>query len=71
MKCREVTLNYERSQFDEVPLAKRLLMRLHLLYCQKCNRYIVDSKLIDKLIKSTPEAKLTRDEKEQLLTRLI
>lgn len=71
MKCREVTLNYEHSQFEALPLAKRLLMRLHLMYCKKCNRYIVDSKVLDKVFKKRQTAVLSSEEKEIILSRIL
>lgn len=71
MKCREVTLNYERSQFEELPLAKRLLMRLHLMYCEKCNRYIVDSKALDTVFKKNQRAVLSSEEKAIILSRIL
>ena len=37
--CREVTRLLASGQLEAAPLARRILVRLHLLLCDECGRY--------------------------------
>jgi hypothetical protein len=61
----------------KLPLRRRLLMRVHLLYCVWCRRYAAQLQFLRQAIKeippetlAAPMQNLSGEEKEQMRTRL-
>lgn len=50
-RCEQITLDYERSQFQALSVKNRLELRMHLGMCSKCRRYVKDSKKLDLWLK--------------------
>lgn len=50
-RCEQITLDYERGQFQTLSVKDRLQIQMHLGICSKCRRYIKDSKKMDLWLK--------------------
>ncbi len=50
-KCEQITLDFERSQFQTLSVKDRLQLQMHLSMCSKCRRYMKDSKKMDLWLK--------------------
>lgn len=47
-RCEQITLDYERSQFQQLSVKDRVELRMHLGICKNCRRYQKDSQKLDK-----------------------
>ena len=50
-KCEQITLLYERANFEELSEEDKLELEMHMNKCNKCNGYIEDSKKLDLWLK--------------------
>jgi flavin-dependent dehydrogenase len=46
-KCEQITLLYERANFEALSEKDREELEMHMNKCNKCNGYIEDSKTLD------------------------
>jgi hypothetical protein len=77
LNCREATRLISQSMDVKLPLHRRLMMRVHLLYCVWCRRYAAQLQFLRQATKelppetlAVPMQKLSSEEKEQMRTRL-
>lgn len=77
LNCREATRLISQSMDVKLPLRRRLLMRVHLLYCVWCRRYAVQLQFLRRATREVPPEtlmaplhKLSSEEKEQMRMRL-
>lgn len=66
--CKEATMLAEQQlQQQRLSFSQRMGLRLHLLYCIFCRRYVKQSRAIDKFLGDrTPQANITPDESVKL-----
>jgi hypothetical protein len=50
-RCEQITLDFERGNFQELSVKDRLEMKMHMAICTKCRRYAKDSKKMDLWLK--------------------
>lgn len=50
-RCEQITLDFERSQFQALSVKDRLGMKMHLGMCKKCRKYVKDSQKLDLWLK--------------------
>ena len=70
-KCEQITLLYERSNFEALSDEDKVELQMHRDKCTKCNGYIEDSKKLDQWLKEKFAqidviANFTPEEKQQL-----
>lgn len=70
-KCEQITLLYERANFEALSEEDKQELQMHMDKCTKCNGYIEDSKKLDKWLKEKFAeihiiAHFTLEEKEKL-----
>ena len=77
INCREATRLISQSLDVNLPWHRRLVLKLHLLYCLWCRRYAAQLRFLRQAARRfPPEAladstqKLTAEEKQQMCTRL-
>jgi hypothetical protein len=77
LNCREATRLISQSMDVKLPFHRRLMMRVHLLYCVWCRRYAAQLQFLRRATRelqpktlAAPLHKLSSEEKEQMRTRL-
>jgi exonuclease VII large subunit len=63
--CREVARLLSREQEAPLPWITRLRMKIHLRFCQLCQRYREQLQMVHRLVRGLAERE-ARDESEQL-----
>lgn len=72
-RCEQITLDYERSNFEALSVKNRLEIKMHLGMCRKCRRYVKDSKKMDLWLKRRFELadhSFSTDEKEAIKEKM-
>ncbi|MBS0031546.1 hypothetical protein ACTJJ0_31140 [Chitinophaga sp. 22321] len=66
--CKDATMLAEKQlQHQRLSLGQRIGLRLHLLFCIFCRRYVMQSRAIDKYLgNQTPQTEITPDESVKL-----
>jgi hypothetical protein len=77
LNCREATRLISQSMDVKLPFHRRLMLRVHLLYCVWCRRYAAQLQFLRQATREIPPEtlaaplrKLSSKEKEQMRTRL-
>jgi hypothetical protein len=77
INCREATRLISQSMDAKLPWHRRLVMKVHLLYCIWCRRYAAQLRFLRQATRqlppetlAAPPQKLSAAEKEKLRTRL-
>lgn len=70
-KCEQITLLYERANFEALSDEDKQELQMHMDKCTKCNGYIEDSKKLDLWLKEKFSqvdtfANFTAEEKQKL-----
>ncbi len=70
-KCEQITLLYERANFEALSDQDKEELQMHMNKCTKCNGYIEDSKKLDLWLKEKFSqldeiANFTAEEKQKL-----
>jgi len=55
LDCKEASFLISKNLDTNISLKEKIQLKSHLLYCDFCNRYHVQSKMIDDILKITPE----------------
>lgn len=76
LSCRRATEIIEIEKYDNISMIEKFQLRLHLKMCDACNRYNIQSKLIDNLIDRVSnidkiESKLTEKRLIDLENKII
>lgn len=50
-KCEQITLLYERANFEALSEEDQIELQMHMDKCTKCNGYIEDSKKLDEWLR--------------------
>lgn len=70
LKCRELEANSSQLLDGDLPWRVRLSMRLHLLICGHCRRFLEHLRLVRDTMRGRGRDQLSDDELEQVKRRL-
>lgn len=70
--CREVATSLSTGQFEETPLLRQLMLRLHLMMCALCRSYSEQLALLGRGLRERAKAaRLAPDRMKGVKQRLI
>jgi len=79
LDCRQATLLITKKLEDEITFIENLRLKLHLMNCNFCNTFNLQSKKIDELLKQNPDDlqqkcthhhKMNKQKKEKIIKKL-
>jgi len=70
--CKEAAFIADTIEFKPVGLMKRLGLKLHLVICSECKKYVEDSKAVNHILRYVNQhaASLSEAEKELMLKKI-
>lgn len=72
LRCKEVTRLYASDDLRHAPWRKRMAVRVHLMMCRSCQRYVRELKAIGKAVRlSAQEDALDEERLKALLQRVV
>lgn len=66
IRCREVVRALSSEEYDDMPLAGRLKVRLHLLVCRDCQHYRAQLDSLGRAARAARDQPIDRGELERL-----
>ncbi len=70
LRCRDLTENASRLLDQDLPLVRRLRLRLHLALCSMCRTYMDQMRKTRALVARRPLAPMDRAEEDALIARI-
>jgi len=64
--CQEIALLSEKKQYKEASFWERLRIEIHILYCERCNKYEKDNKQLSSVLSDAKLDSLTDEEMKEL-----
>ncbi len=71
ISCEEATIICNKTQYKEASFVEKLKLRLHILICKTCGKYVKKNTRLTYLCNQAPLNSLTEAEKEALKERLV
>ena len=69
-RCEKITLAFEKSKFNRLPMKSRIEISVHSSICPKCRKYFKDSDYLDGVLKKFKrpinQVKFSIEEKNKL-----
>ena len=70
ISCEEATIICNKTQYKEASLLEKLKLRLHIIVCKTCGKYVKKNTRLTDLCNKAPLNSLTQAEKETIKERL-
>jgi len=71
LKCNEVTRLYASDAARSASLRKRLALRIHLLMCRHCRRYVRELRAIGEAVRDLGRQAPDHDQDQEALIRRV
>ena len=71
LRCNEVTRLYASEEIDGAPLKTRLAVRLHLMMCEHCRRYVRELARIGEAARSLAGSEARDADRDEALLRRV
>lgn len=71
LHCNEVTALYASEDIRRAPRAKRIAVRIHLMMCRSCDRYVRELEVIGRAVRGLAQDAPDDPERTEALLRRV
>ena len=71
LRCNEVTRLYSTEEIRQASLRKRMAVRIHLMMCRSCQRYVRELRVIGETVRHVARAAPEDPERIETLVRRV